>query len=106
MTKEFIRQSVAKNNLTFDILSDSGNQVASRFGLTFQMAEDLRKVYISRFNIDLPKYNGDDSWTLPMPARFIASGAGVVHTAEVNPDYTIRPEPSEILEVLETMRSR
>jgi len=106
MTKEFTRQSVAKNNLTFDILSDSGNQVASRFGLTFQMAEDLRKVYISRFNIDLPKYNGDDSWTLPMPARFIASGDGVVHAAEVNPDYTIRPETSEILEGLERMRSR
>jgi peroxiredoxin len=106
MTQEFIRQSVAKNNLTFDILSDSGNKVASRFGLTFQMPEDLRKVYISRFNIDLPKYNGDDSWTLPMPARFIAGGDGVVRAAEVNPDYTIRPEPSEILEVLEAMRSR
>jgi hypothetical protein len=71
MTQDFIRQSVAKNNLTFDITSDSGNQMASRFGLTFQMPEDLRKLYISRFNIDLPKYNREDSWT---PAL-----AGTIH---------------------------
>jgi peroxiredoxin len=50
---------------------------------------------------DLPAFNGDPSWTLPMPARYVIGQDGVVLYSEVNPDYTHRPDPSEMLPILE-----
>lgn len=52
------------------------------------------------FKIDIPAYNGDDSWTLPMPARFIVDQQGVIRAADVNLDHTVRPEPAAALQVL------
>jgi len=49
----------------------------------------------SKFGVDLSRFNGDDSWALPMPGRFVVDRQGVIRSADVNPDYTIRPEPAE-----------
>jgi hypothetical protein len=35
-----------------------------------------------------------------MPARYVVDRSGVIRSAEVDPDYTVRPEPSATLEVL------
>jgi hypothetical protein len=43
---------------------------------------------------------GDDSWTLPIPARLIICTDGVIRYAEINPDYTERPEPEDTLSAL------
>jgi peroxiredoxin len=59
----------------------------------------LRKVYLG-FGIDLVKFNGDELWTLPMPARFVVDREGFIRFAEVSADYTIRPEPADTVEVL------
>jgi peroxiredoxin len=83
-----------KHNLRFDVLSDRGNGVTGAFGLVHTLPEDLRRVYREHFKIDLPHYNGDDSWTLPLPARYVIAPGGVIASAEVNPDYTRRPEPA------------
>jgi len=97
--EKYSRQVVKKHNLTFTVLCDPGNKVASQFGLVFKLPDDLRKVY-SDFGIDLARFNGDDSWTLPMPGRFILDLQGKVVSADVNPDYTVRPEPAEIIKNL------
>ena len=80
--------------MTFGLLSDPGNAVASAFRLTFRLPDDLKSVYRT-FKIDLPAYNGDDSWTLPMPARYVIDPGGQIRAANVNADYTRRPEPEE-----------
>ena len=82
-----------------ELLSDPGNQTAEKYGLAYIFPEDLKKVYL-QFNIDLSKYNGDDSWRLPMPARYIIDQNQTVRYAEVNPDYTVRPDPSHTIDVL------
>lgn len=91
-----------KLKLSFDILSDRGNQVASQFGLTFALPEDLKDLY-QKFGIDLAKFNGDNSWTLPMPARFILDRQSVTRSAAVDPDYTIRPEPEDTVRELQEL---
>ena len=82
--------------MTFEILSDPGNQVAQSYGLKFQLPEDLREVYL-KFHIDLPKYNGDDSWTLPLPTTLIIDHNGIIRHGAINADYTVRPDPEETL---------
>lgn len=90
--------------LEFDILYDSYNRVASQFGLTFTLPEDLKRVY-RKFGIDLERFNGDDSWTLPMPSRFIIDENSLIVSAEVNPDYTKRPEAEDTVRALRQFKA-
>ncbi len=85
--------------LNIDILSDPGNDVAARYGLKYQMPGDLIAIY-QKFGLDIPKHNGDDSWTLPMPTTLIIDSGGTVRHTDINADYTIRPEPEETLAAL------
>ena len=93
------RKSVRQNHLDFPILSDVHNDVAAAFGLRFALPDYLVDLYTSLKN-DLPSFNGDESWTLPMPGRFVIGQDGVILYAEVNPDYTRRPEPQDMLPAL------
>jgi peroxiredoxin len=98
------RKSERENALSFPILSDHGNAVANTFGLRYRLPDDLIALY-KGFGNDLTIGNGEDSWTLPMPARYVIGTDGVVAYAEVNPDYTRRPDPSELLPVLRRLRT-
>jgi peroxiredoxin len=89
--------------LTFEILSDPGNQVAEKFGLVFALPGDLKKIYL-QFGIEMPKYNGDDSWTLPLASRFIIDQESVIRYAEMDVDHTIRPDPEHTIEVLKSIK--
>lgn len=87
------------HGINFPILSDKANAVADSFGLRFKLPDSLITLY-KGFGIDLPASNNDDSWTLPMPARYIIARDGTIAYAEVNPDYTRRPDPSELMPTL------
>ncbi len=93
------RKALRDNRLAFPILTDRGNEVAAAFGLRFRMPDDLIALY-KGFGNDLAAVNGEPSWTLPMPARYVIGADGRILHAEVNPDYTRRPEPSTLLPVL------
>ena len=56
-------------------------------------------VRIDRRNlgVDLPKFNGDKSWSLPMPARLVVDDNGIIRASDVSADYTQRPEPEKTL---------
>lgn len=93
------RKSQRQNKLDFPILSDTHNDVAAAFGLRFAMPDYLIDLYKQLKN-DLPAFNDDPGWTLPMPARYVIGQDGIIAYAEVNPDYTQRPEPDSLLPVL------
>lgn len=99
------RKSTRQNKLTFPILSDTLGHVGETFGLRFALPDYLVELYKSLKN-DLPSFNADPSWTLPMPARYMIGTDGVIAYAEVNPDYTRRPDPSELLPVLDKLVAR
>jgi peroxiredoxin len=94
------RKSVRQNRLTFPILSDTKGEVGAAFGLRFRLPDYLIELYKGLKN-ELPAFNGDPSWTLPMPARYIIGQDGAILYADVNPDYTRRPEPEDMIPALE-----
>ena len=98
------RKSVRQNELGFPILSDTHNDVAAAFGLRFELPDYLIDLYKSLKN-DLPAFNGDPSWTLPMPARYVITPDGRIAYSEVNADYTRRPEAEDMLPALERAAS-
>ena len=96
------RKSLRDNRLGFPILVDFEGAVADRFGLRIKLPDQLVEVY-KQFGNDLARINGEPSWTLPMPARYVIDRDGVVAYAEVNPDYTMRPDPSELFPILDSL---
>lgn len=98
----FSRDLIKKYRLGFEILHDQENRVAGQYGLRFELPDYLRETY-KGFGIDLETTNGDDSWTLPLPARYIIDRQGVIRYARVNADYTRRPEPDETIEALQRL---
>jgi peroxiredoxin len=99
-----IRKAQRDNALSFPILSDHGNAVADRFGLRFRLPDELIAVY-KGFGNDLAVANGEPSWTLPMPGRYVIARDGVIVYAEVNPDYTRRPDPVELMPALRSLNA-
>jgi peroxiredoxin len=93
------RKSVRQNKLSFPILSDVKGKVGAAYGLRFNLPGYLVELYKQLKN-DLPTFNDDPSWTLPMPARYVIGQDGVILYSEVNPDYTRRPEPQDMIPVL------
>ena len=99
----FSADLAGKHKLAFPILNDHGLTIASSFGLAFTLPQDLKELYLNAFKNDLAQRNGDPSWRLPLPARFVIDRSGVIRYAEADPDYTVRPEPEETVAILKTL---
>ncbi|MEM6833825.1 MAG: peroxiredoxin-like family protein [Sphingomonadales bacterium] len=99
-TPDKSKAMVEKEGLQLSILSDAGTDFAKQLGVSFVLPEPLREIYGKLGGFTLPEYNGDDSWRLPMPTRLIVGQDGVVKYAEVDADYTVRPEPADTLAAL------
>jgi peroxiredoxin len=91
------------NELEFDVLSDIGNGVASRYGLTYILPVELQAV-LEKVGKALPSINGDDSWELAVPAVFVIGTDGLIALSAVDIDYRSRPSPELILSTLRSLR--
>ena len=100
--ERYTRMLHRKLNLTFDILTDLHQKTAEQFGLVFVLPDYLRELYKS-FGSTLDRFNDESEYRLPMPARYVIDKAGIIRGADVNADYTIRPEPSETVKLLRTL---
>ena len=91
-----------EKKLEFEMLSDPGNNVAKSYNILYQLPEELQQVYM-QFDLNLPMYNNDESWVLPLTSRFIIDQEQILRYAKITTDHTIRPEPEETLKALETL---
>ncbi|UPJ48554.1 AhpC/TSA family protein [Bradyrhizobium sp. 200] len=88
-----------RNRLSFASLVDAGGKVAHAFGLRWKASDELRAVH-EGCGADLAAFNGDASWTLTMPARYVVAPSGTIEYADISVDYTQRGDPSELIPVL------
>ena len=88
-----------KNELEFEVLSDSHNTLAKDYGLVFSLAEELRPIYES-FGIDIVGLNDEDSFELPLPATYVINKQKEIIYSFIDEDYTSRCEPQEILDII------
>jgi peroxiredoxin len=73
--------------------------VARQFGLVFQFSRPLREAFVE-LGIDLAKFNGDDSWSVPMTGSYVIDRHRTIRYANINPDHTVRPEPEELVKAV------
>lgn len=93
----------AKASLTFEVLSDTGNSLASHLGLVFDLPDSVKDIYLS-MGIDLDRINGSSYWSLPMPATYVVDTNSTIVDVHVHADYRVREEPDEVIKVLRSLR--
>lgn len=71
--------------------------MARDYGLTFTVDGDLRTLYRDGLGIDLARFNGDESWELPLTSTFVIDRSGTIVHTSADVDYTVRSEPADIL---------
>ena len=98
-TPDHAKVDVEKKGLTFPVLTDAHNEVAKKYGLVFKLSDVLQKLQTQLGN-PIPRFNGDESWELPMPGTFVLGRNGVVKLAHVDPNFTSRLEPKAVLGAL------
>ncbi len=86
--------------LAFPVLSDAGNAVADSYGVAYELAPALQKIY-RRLGHDLPRLNRTGDWRVPLPATFILGAGGRVLSAHVEPVAHRRLEPGAVIQVLQ-----
>jgi peroxiredoxin len=96
---------VAEKRFDFEVLSDVGSLVASDYGLTFEFAEVDKELFLAVGN-DLRKVNGSDTWMLPVPATYVIDVNCQIQYAHIDPNYTQRPDLTEILAALREITAR
>jgi peroxiredoxin len=103
--ERYTRSVHKKLKLTFDILTDLHLKIAEQFRLAFVLPDYLRELYES-FGNSLDRFHDESGYRLPLPARYVIDKDGIIRAADVNADYTIRPEPAETVRILKTLTDR
>jgi peroxiredoxin len=67
--------------------------------LAIWVGAELRD-YMSSIGRNLPEYQGNDSWTLPIPATFVVGQDGRVNAAFADPDFRQRMTVEQLLAAL------
>ena len=93
-----------KSELPYTVLSDAGNAFAAKLNLVHTLPNDVKELYQS-YKLDVAGVNGDDSWTLPIPATYIVNKDNeIVHAGGIGADYTKREDVDEIIAKLKEFK--
>lgn len=88
-----------RGNLAFDVLSDHGNEVAGKFGISYELPEVVKGKLKGR--VDFDAYNGADVGAeLPLAATYLIATDGTVAWSYVDSDYRRRAEPEDVVAAL------
>ncbi|NLS03636.1 AhpC/TSA family protein [Rhizobium sp. P32RR-XVIII] len=95
-TRDLPRQLKRQLNLDLTMLADVDHGVAISYGVLFRVPEET-KAHYSGQGYDFGHRHGSTEWMLPIPATFVIDQDGIIRDSFVEPDFTIRQEPSDIL---------
>ena len=67
--------------------------------MAFSLTNEM-KTFLANFGLDLPNYQSNEAWMLPIPATFVVATDGVITARFVDPDYRRRMPIENLLEAL------
>jgi len=86
-----------RDELGYQLLSDSSMRAAKAFGIAFQVEASLVETYREEYDIDLEAASGEDHHLLPHPAVYVVDSEGVIRFAHIDPNYRERLDPEAIV---------
>jgi peroxiredoxin len=88
----------------YPILSDMDNGYALMLNLAFYVGDE-KKTLMECAGWNIPPYNANDNWTLPIPATFVVGSDGRVKARHIDPDYRKRMDVEAIVDALTALRA-
>jgi len=98
---EFSIGQIEKDQLQFQVLSDLDYEVIKAYNLFFELPPDLNELYITKFQLDITKFNGENRIGLPIPGTLVIGEDAIIVTSFAEVDYKKRMEVSSIIDYLE-----
>lgn len=87
------------SNVRFPILSDMDNGYALSLNLAIWIGGEMREMML-KLKQDLPRYQGNDTWMLPIPATFVVGPDGRVRARFIDPDFRRRAAVEDLIDSL------
>src|SRR5215468_11258734 len=97
--QQFAEEFRTELNARFPILTDMDNGYALSLNLVFWVGMEMERM-ISAAGWDIPSYQGNTSWMLPIPATFVVDQDRRVKARFVDPDYRKRMAVENMLAAL------
>ena len=97
--QEFAVEFKSEARAPFPVLTDMDNGYALSLNLVIWVGAEMEKMLAERSR-DLPRFQGNDAWMLPIPATFVVGRDGIVKARFVDPDYRKRMDIDDMLAAL------
>jgi peroxiredoxin len=88
---------------TFPVLTDMDNGYALSLNIAIWLGPEMEGFIAGRGH-DLPAYQGNKSWTVPIPATFVVGTNGIVTARYLDPDYRTRMSIEDLVGALKQAR--
>ena len=98
--QKFAAELKSQSNVPFPILTDMDNGYALSLNLAIWVGAEIQKMMQGR--LDLPAFQGNTSWMLPIPATLVVGRDGLIKARFIDPDYRKR---MMIADMIAAMRS-
>lgn len=92
-----------ESNMHYPVLTDMDNGYALSLNLAIWVGAELQEL-MSASGRDLPRYQGNDAWVLPMPASFVVDADGYIRGRFIDPDYRKRMAIDDLLKAIQSAR--
>ena len=92
----FSKQMKTASNARFPFLTDAANGYALSLNLAIWVGLEMEGM-MNRAGIELPRYQGNSAWFLPIPATFVVNSDGRVSARYVDPDHRQRMDIDAML---------
>jgi len=99
---EYIQETADELENPYSIIY-SGTPIMQQYKVDFQMDKKTKAKY-KTFGINVSKHNGNDDYTLPVPATYVIDKKGVIAYKHFDENYKVRAEVDEILSALEQLK--
>jgi peroxiredoxin len=90
--------------LSYPVLSDIDNGYAFSIGIAIYVGTEVQGV-MEKTGRDLPNYQGNEGWLLPIPATFVVGRDSCVAARFIDPDYRNRMAVEDLLTALRRTRA-
>jgi peroxiredoxin len=88
------------SGVAFPILTDMDNGYAMSLNLAIWVGAEMKE-YMLSIGRELPQYQGNESWTLPIPATFVVAQDGHIKARFADPDYRNRAAVEDLIAALQ-----
>jgi peroxiredoxin len=96
--QRFVSELKSAGKVPFPILTDMDNGYALSLNLAIWLGAEMQQMLAGLQ--DIPSFQGNNSWMLPIPATFVVGTDGLIKARFVDPDFRKRMAIEDLLAAL------